>query len=117
MGLVGGSTSSARQSTRRLQVPHVLPAATMASSVVFDEPNLIAHAGLIPALALAEQAGLFDLARQHLTLTGPGSAYAAEKIAVLVAGAHPVGRDGDLLSARASAGMSPIRQVRLVEDD
>ncbi|PRY07350.1 DDE family transposase [Kineococcus rhizosphaerae] len=69
-----------------MQVSHVIPASTMASAVVFDDPNLIAHAGLIPAMALAEQTGLFDLIRRHLTLTGPGSAYPAEKIAVLVAG-------------------------------
>jgi len=72
----------------------------LASSIVFNEPNLIAHAGLIPALSLAEQAGLFDLLRQHLTLTGPGSAYPAEKIAALVAGmlavANSIG-DMDLL--------------------
>jgi len=69
-----------------MQVSHVLPAAGMASSFVFDEANLIAHAGLIPALSLAEQAGMFDLVRQHLTLTGPGCAYPAEKVAVLIAG-------------------------------
>ena len=69
-----------------MQVSHVLPAAGLGSSFVFDEPNLIAHAGLIPAMSLAEQAGMFDLLRQHLTLTGPGSAYPGEKVAVLIAG-------------------------------
>ncbi|WP_328291302.1 hypothetical protein OG218_00795 [Kineococcus sp. NBC_00420] len=58
----------------------------MGSSIIFDEPNLLAHAGLIPALSLAKQAKMFDLLRQHLTLTGAGSAYPGEKIAILVAG-------------------------------
>lgn len=69
-----------------MQVSHVLPPASSASVVVFDEPNLIAHASLIPAMTLAEQAGLFDLLREHLRLTGTASAYSAEKVAVLVAG-------------------------------
>lgn len=69
-----------------MQVSHVLPAASMISAFAFDEPNLIAHAGLIPTLTLAEQGGLFDLLRQRLTLTGPGTAHSAEKIATLVAG-------------------------------
>jgi hypothetical protein len=42
-----------------MHVAHVLPANPMASPVVVDEPNLIAHAGLVPAMGLAEQAGVF----------------------------------------------------------
>ncbi len=69
-----------------MQVSHALPAAGLASAIVFDDPTLIAHAGLIPALRLAEYAGLNDLVGEHLTLIGPGSAYSPAKVAVLVAG-------------------------------
>ena len=69
-----------------MQVSHALPTAAVASSVDFDEDNLIAHAGLAPALLLALQAGLHDLAGDHLTLTGPGSANPAAKVTTLVAG-------------------------------
>jgi hypothetical protein len=32
-----------------------------ATSAVFDDPNLVSAAGLVPVLALAERAGLADL--------------------------------------------------------
>lgn len=51
----------------------------------FDEPNLVASAGLVPALALAEGAGLSGLADEWLTV--PGSAgTAGAKLTTLVAG-------------------------------
>jgi hypothetical protein len=56
-----------------------------ALSVAFDEPNLVGSAGLVPALALAEQAGLSRLADQWLTV--PGSAgTAGAKVSTLVGG-------------------------------
>ena len=39
-----------------------------AVSAVFDEPNLVSAAGLLPILGLAEAAGLAALAQQHLTV-------------------------------------------------
>jgi hypothetical protein len=39
-----------------------------ATSAVFDDPNLVSSAGLVPSLALAESAGLRDLADQHLSV-------------------------------------------------
>jgi hypothetical protein len=39
-------------------------AATVVSAV-FDEPNLIADAGLVPLVRLAERAGLPELAAWH----------------------------------------------------
>jgi len=54
--------------------------------MVFDEPNLVSHAGLVPAMGLAERAGLIDLADRHLTVPGgPGHA-AGLKVSALVAG-------------------------------
>jgi len=36
------------------------------TSTVFDDPNLVSSAGLVPILALADPAGLQDLADGHL---------------------------------------------------
>ncbi len=60
--------------------------AVSAAPAVFDEANLIAHAGLVPALRLAEQAGLHDLVTEHVHLSGAGAAFPAVKVAGLVAG-------------------------------
>jgi hypothetical protein len=56
-----------------------------ALSVSFDEPNLVASAGLVPALAVAEQAGLSQLADEGLTVPG-SSGTAGAKLATLVGG-------------------------------
>jgi hypothetical protein len=39
-------------------------------STVFDDPNLVASAGLVRVMGLARQAGLEELARQHLRVPG-----------------------------------------------
>jgi hypothetical protein len=36
------------------------------TSAVFDESNLVSSGGLVPALALADRAGLRELADEHL---------------------------------------------------
>jgi Transposase DDE domain group 1 len=56
------------------------------TSAAFDDPNLVSLAGLVPVMALAERAGLFALARRHVTLTGPCVANAEVKIGCVVAG-------------------------------
>jgi hypothetical protein len=55
------------------------------TSAAFDDPNLIASAGLVPLMALAERAGLHDLA-VGVRPDGPAGANAALKIASLAAG-------------------------------
>jgi hypothetical protein len=40
-----------------------------ADSAVFDEHNLVSHAGLVPVMELAEQAGLSQLLDQHVRFT------------------------------------------------
>src|SRR5829696_1697639 len=55
-------------------------------SAVFDDPNLVSAAGLAPALALAERAGLHELVAEHLTVPGSAGANLAVKIPALVAG-------------------------------
>lgn len=53
---------------------------------MFDEPNLVSAAGLVPVLALAERAGLAKLAQQHLSVPTDKGANAGLKVASLVAG-------------------------------
>jgi hypothetical protein len=53
---------------------------------VFDDPNLVACAGLVPVLALADAAGLARLAGEHLSVPGDKGANAGLKVASLVAG-------------------------------
>jgi hypothetical protein len=36
----------------------------------FDDPNLVSRAGLVPVMALAENAGLSDLVSEHLSAGG-----------------------------------------------
>jgi hypothetical protein len=63
--------------------------AASAVSAAFDDTNLIAHAGLVPMLRLAERCGLSRLVAQKVKLTGVknGAGAAAEaKVTSIVAG-------------------------------
>lgn len=55
-------------------------------TAVFDDPNLVSCAGLVPVLTLAERAGRHELLEQRLTLTGPGTANAPAKVTALIGG-------------------------------
>ena len=57
-----------------------------ATSAVFDDPNLVSAAGLVPVLALARSAGLHELAREHLSVPTDKGANPGLKVASLVAG-------------------------------
>ena len=57
-----------------------------ATSAVFDDPNLVSSAGLVPVLALARSAGLEELAQQHLSVPTDKGANAGSKVSSLVAG-------------------------------
>ena len=57
-----------------------------ATSVCFDDPNLVSAAGLVPVLALADAAGLRALADEHVSVRGDKGANAGLKVASLVAG-------------------------------
>ena len=52
----------------------------------FDDPNLVSHAGLVPVMALADRAGLADLAAEHVRPGGDCGASAHLKVPCLVAG-------------------------------
>ncbi|MCA1701781.1 MAG: hypothetical protein LC808_00320 [Actinobacteria bacterium] len=57
--------------------------------VAFDDPNLIADAGLVPLIALAEQVGVPGLVAEHVTITGATNSAGANpgaKVMSLVAG-------------------------------
>jgi Transposase DDE domain group 1 len=59
-------------------------------SAVFDEDNLVSHAGLVPVLELAEQAGLSRLLNEHVRFTSErvksGAANPTPKLTSIVAG-------------------------------
>jgi len=42
--------------------------AATAVDVAFDDPNLIADAGLVPVVALAERIGLLELIGDHVSI-------------------------------------------------
>jgi hypothetical protein len=56
------------------------------TSANFDDPNLIASAGLVPVSRLAEAARLTALAQQHLSVPTDKGANAGMKVASLVTG-------------------------------
>lgn len=60
--------------------------APAAMSAVFDDPNLVSAAGLVPVMRLAEQVGLRRLADRRLTVPTDKGAHAGAKTAALVAG-------------------------------
>jgi hypothetical protein len=57
-----------------------------ATSAVFDDPNLVSSAGLVPVLTLAQSAGLQELAQTHLIVPTDKGANAGLKVTSLVAG-------------------------------
>lgn len=57
-----------------------------ATSAVFDDPNLVSSAGLVPVVALARSAGLAVLADRHLSVPTDRGANAGSKVVSLVAG-------------------------------
>lgn len=57
-----------------------------ATSVRFDDPNLVSCAGLLPVMRLAGRVGLGELADRHVRLGGPTGANAGSKVTSIVAG-------------------------------
>ena len=56
------------------------------TSAHFDDPNLVSHAGLVPAVRLAMNVGLEGLVEEHLRVVAKVGANAGVKIGSLVAG-------------------------------
>ena len=64
---------------------------------VFDDPNLVSTAGLVPAVVLAESAGLHDLLEEQLSVPSPNAtAKATSVVGGMLAGADSID-DLDLL--------------------
>ncbi len=57
-----------------------------AVSAVFDDPNLVSCASLVPIVALAQRCGLKSLVATLLTLPGAGGVNAVLKVPALIAG-------------------------------
>src|SRR5665811_942714 len=74
--------STSRKGISKMQLSHTPPV----RSAVFDDPNLVSSAGLVPMLSLARSAGLARLADQHLSVPTDKGANAGLKVASLVAG-------------------------------
>lgn len=65
-----------------MQLSHTLPVV----AATFDDPNLVSAAGLVPLMALAEEAGLRALGDEHLSVPTDKGSHAGSKLAALVAG-------------------------------
>jgi hypothetical protein len=86
------------------------------TSARFDDPNLVSRAGLVPVMGLAERAGLFALARQHVTVAGECGANAEAKIGCLVAGMAAGADSIDDLGAPRGALLYRPRSGRGLEE-
>ena len=65
-------SASTRKGISGMRLSHTLARI----STAFDDPNLVASAGLVPVMGLAQEAGLEELARQHLSVPGDKGANA-----------------------------------------
>jgi hypothetical protein len=65
-----------------MQLSHTRPVA----SAIFDDPNLVSCAGLVPIAAMAQKCGLKSLTDEHLTVPTDKGANAGAKVNALVAG-------------------------------
>jgi hypothetical protein len=79
---------------------------------VFDEDNLVSHAGLVPLMELAEQAGLSVLLDEHVRFTSErvksGAANATPKLTSIVAGMAAGADSIDDLDVIRSGGMKQL---------
>lgn len=77
-------------------------------SVVFDDPNLVGSAGLVPVMRLAARAGLADLADRLLSVPTDKGANAGVKVASLVAGMVAGADSIDDLAVLRHGGMAKL---------
>ena len=74
------------------------------ASALFDDPNLVSCAGLVPVSALAQRCGLAKLADRHLSVPTDKGAHAGAKVSALVAGmVAGAGSTADMALLRHSA--------------
>ena len=81
-------------------------------SAVFDEDNLVSHAGLVPLLELAEQAGLSRLLDEHVRFTSErvrsGAANPTPKLTSIIAGMVAGADSIDDLDVIRAGGMKQL---------
>jgi hypothetical protein len=78
------------------------------TSAVFDDPNLVGSAGLVPVMRLAARAGLADLADRLLSVPSDKGANAGVKVASLVAGMVAGADSIDDMALLRHGGMSRL---------
>lgn len=81
-----------------------LPHAWSKATALFDDEHLVSHAGLVPVMALAEQAGLSELIADRVDLGDT---------AVASAGVNPAGKLTSIIAGMA-AGADSIDDLQLV---
>jgi hypothetical protein len=82
------------------------------TSAVFDESNLVSSGGLVPALALADRAGLGELADEHLIVPTDKGANAGLKVASLVGGMVAGADSIDDMGLLRHGGMTALANPR-----
>src|SRR3954453_19389841 len=87
-----------------MQLSHTRPVA----SAVFDEPNLVSSAGLVPVMALARRARLCELADERLRVPTDKGANAGPKLSSLVAGMVAGADSIDDMALLRHGGMSTV---------
>ena len=75
---------------------------------MFDDPNLVSAAGLVPIVGLAQQAGLGSLGDEHLSVPTDKGANAGLKVTSLVAGMTAGADSIDDLGVLRHGGMSRV---------
>ena len=98
IGLAKGLIRAVRRGIRQVQASHKV-------SAVFDDPNLVGSAGLVPVMRLAERAGLHDLLGQRLSVPCPN---AGIKAAGVVAGMLASADSIDDLEVLRHGGMGKV---------
>jgi len=82
LGLSKVRFHTSKKGISRMQLSHTHPVA----GAVFDDPNLVSAAGLVPVVALAQRCRLGALADGHLSVPSDKGANAGRKVMSLVAG-------------------------------
>src|SRR3954453_18733240 len=77
-------------------------------SAVFDDPNLVSSAGLVPIIALSRSAGLHELAQDHLTVPTDRGANAGLKVTSLGAGMVAGGDSIDDMALLRQGGVARL---------
>jgi hypothetical protein len=96
--------STKHEGIRQVQLSHT----SAATSAVFDDPNLVSSAGLVPVVALAQAAGLGALSQERLSVPSGKGANAGLKVTSLVAGMVAGADSIDDMALLRHGGMSRV---------